>query len=301
MIKVCVLMSTFNGEKYLFEQVNSIFNQKEVDVYLYVRDDGSNDETLGVWFELQNRYLNRIFLDKGENIGWESSFLKLIYSVPMKFDYYAVADQDDVWDENKLINGIRMFNSSSPRLYTSNVECVDSQLRHLFMLYTSQNDYEEIDNCFAVGKSPYGCTFIWNNSLQAIVRSACIPEKTIAYDQWIHLIARCNGSVIIDRKSYIKHRIHGNNACGVSTNILGRVKKFFRVYYGKKYIKPSSMIREYINLYGVIDNEHAEFVKLVSGADKIINKINLMVSKECRRMCLKGRLRLLFFLCINKV
>ena len=92
---VAVLMSTYNGENYIKEQIESIFNQKGVIVKLYVRDDGSKDRTLEI---LKDYNVN---LEKGTNIGYIKSFMWLIKNVPFA-DYYALADQDDVWDEDKL-------------------------------------------------------------------------------------------------------------------------------------------------------------------------------------------------------
>ena len=105
MYEVAVLMSTYNGEKYLREQVKSIFQQEQVKVSLYVRDDGSTDNTIKIINELQKEYDN-IFLIKGENIGWRRSFRYLIDNVPTKYEYYAFSDQDDFWLKRKLIRAI---------------------------------------------------------------------------------------------------------------------------------------------------------------------------------------------------
>lgn len=94
-MKVIVLMSTYNGEKYLKEQIDSILNQVKVEVFLMIRDDGSSDNTIAILkeYERQNRNIKII---KGKNIGVGNSFMQLLYN-SAEAEYYAFADQDDVW------------------------------------------------------------------------------------------------------------------------------------------------------------------------------------------------------------
>ena len=125
MYKVAVLMSTYNGEKYLREQIDSILAQEGVDVTLYIRDDGSSDSTI----EIINEYLtktNRIKFYIGENIGVGNSFMQLVYDCPEDYDYYAFSDQDDIWLTEKMqvaVDSLKEY--SNPFLYCSNQILVD--------------------------------------------------------------------------------------------------------------------------------------------------------------------------------
>ena len=92
MKKVQVLLSTYNGEKYLKEQLDSIIAQKGVDVHILARDDGSKDDTIKILEGYEN-----IDIIKGSNIGVCKSFFELI-NKSGEYDYYSFADQDDVWD-----------------------------------------------------------------------------------------------------------------------------------------------------------------------------------------------------------
>ena len=77
MYKVAVLLSAYNGEKYIEEQIHSIFNQEDCQIFLYVRDDGSIDKTTEILEKLQKLYdLNII---RGKNVGWKKSFFDLLY------------------------------------------------------------------------------------------------------------------------------------------------------------------------------------------------------------------------------
>lgn len=102
---VVVLMSTYNGEKYLRDQIDSIFAQVgNLDVRILIRDDGSNDGTLQILDEYQNRN-ELVWYSDGENIGAAKSFMRLLYNAP-RASFYAFSDQDDIWYKDKLSNSI---------------------------------------------------------------------------------------------------------------------------------------------------------------------------------------------------
>lgn len=100
-MNVAVLMSTYNGEKYIKEQIESILGQENVSVEIFIRDDGSIDHTV----DIVEKYDN-INIIRGENIGVGNSFMELVYKVPNSFEFYAFADQDDIWLNNKMEKGI---------------------------------------------------------------------------------------------------------------------------------------------------------------------------------------------------
>ena len=104
MRNILVLMSTYNGEKYLKEQIDSILAQKNVEVTIQVRDDGSTDGTIRILEEYQK--CGKLNWYSSTNMGPAKSFLDLVYNAPLKYDYYAFCDQDDYWKEDKLYKAI---------------------------------------------------------------------------------------------------------------------------------------------------------------------------------------------------
>ena len=76
MSNIAVLMSTYNGQKYIREQIDCILSQKDVDVQLFIRDDGSSDDTVSIVKEYTEKYPNVHFY-QGENLGVGSSFMDL--------------------------------------------------------------------------------------------------------------------------------------------------------------------------------------------------------------------------------
>ena len=101
MTSIAVMMSTFNGEAYVEEQINSILNQLNVKISLFIRDDGSKDKTISIIRNKINRNSN-IQLIQGENVGVGNSFMNLLYSTPDDYDFYAFSDQDDIWESEKI-------------------------------------------------------------------------------------------------------------------------------------------------------------------------------------------------------
>ena len=98
--KIAVLMSTYNGEEFLRDQIESILNQEKVNVTLYVRDDGSSDRTVEILSSYEEQ--GKLKLICGKNCGVGNSFMHLLYTSDQDFDFYAFSDQDDIWLPDKL-------------------------------------------------------------------------------------------------------------------------------------------------------------------------------------------------------
>ena len=104
--RVLVLMSTYNGEKYLDKQLESILNQNVKNVDILIRDDGSKDNTIKIINKWLVEFPKRIKLETKENIGVVKSFFELVKAAPIDYDYYFFSDQDDYWSEKKLEKAI---------------------------------------------------------------------------------------------------------------------------------------------------------------------------------------------------
>lgn len=163
MRNILVLMSTYNGEKYLKEQIDSILAQKNVEVTIRVRDDGSTDGTIRILEEYQK--CGKLNWYSSTNMGPAKSFLDLVYNAPLKYDYYAFCDQDDYWKEDKLYKAIERLEhfDDKPALYHCELEIVDENLEHIKMTRNC-NKTKFIDQTLMVFYIP-GCTMVFNNCL----------------------------------------------------------------------------------------------------------------------------------------
>ena len=157
MNKVVVLLSAYNGEKDLREQIDSILRQKDVDIKIIIRDDGSTDKTVNI---VDSYHDERIVLLKGENLGYANSFLTLIKDAPQA-DYYAFSDQDDVWEEKKLSIAIERMCDNKCNLYTSALKIVDENLQYQ---YTKSFDgYVGTVGSTLSRNMLAGCTMVFGN------------------------------------------------------------------------------------------------------------------------------------------
>lgn len=210
MKKVCILISTYNGEVFLREQLDSLFQQTYSDLSVFVRDDGSTDSTLQLLHEYAEKYPNLHYYT-GENLKPAHSFLDLMKHAP-KSDYYALCDQDDVWMPDKISVAINMLNSHHADLYYSSYTTVDKDMTIL-----EKNIQKPVMRTLGqamVFASVTGCTMVFTNRLLEMVNSY-LPPKIMMHDSWIYKIAlamECN--ICYDEKSHILYRQHGNNVIG---------------------------------------------------------------------------------------
>ncbi len=227
MKKVKVLLSTYNGEPFLEELLNSLFEQRNVEVSLLVRDDGSSDNTLQILKQFREQANIEMQMIKGNNIGYLKSFWELI-NLASDADYYALCDQDDFWCPEKLICAVTQlvdFSEKTPALYTSNVISVDENLKRLNT--ESFPVYEIISFADSLKRSVLpGCTFVFNNALLEFLKD--YKGKIIVHDWIIYLIAKAVGKVVYDREPHILYRLHGDNTCGTENGIRGLRKQIKR-------------------------------------------------------------------------
>lgn len=299
MNEVLVLLSTYNGEKYLKEQLDSILNQERVAIHILIRDDGSSDSTLSILYEYQKKFSN-VEVYCGENIGFTYSFYNLIQRAK-KHEYYALADQDDIWKKNKMIEAIEKMKDEYI-MYASNLTLVDENLNILKDLYENYK-YENnlLNKCFPF-YNPFGCSIVWKNSLQEKIYED-FPEKRIPHDLWMHISGHFNGKVYIDKDSFILHRLHSNNACGIGNKFITRFKKLIKFYLSDFRTCTDDTLREAIKIYGLhnLKEDEIELINRILNYKKsILKKIRLLNSKEMRDIKIKRRLEFSFLILVNK-
>lgn len=235
-MKVAILLSTYNGEKYLVDQINSIRKQTFKDWNLFIRDDGSTDKTLNIINRL-TRKDNRIFFidDKEKHLGPMKSFIKLLNDVDA--DYYFFCDQDDYWLSNKLelmLNAINKNNNVSQLLYCG-LKCVDKNLNPI------NNDFEDLlgkinGKSRFIGNDMPGCVMLFNKKTRDLVVKYTNDYKDIVmHDWWIALVAQVFGQIEFLDKPLILYRQHGDNSIGAGKNG-GILRKVFQKDVLKKQI-----------------------------------------------------------------
>lgn len=215
-MKVLVLMSTYNGERFLSEQIESVLNQQGVDVHLLIRDDGSVDGTIPLIRHFAEMHPN-ITLIEGKNCGCARSFMSLVREAASaygEYDYYAFCDQDDVWMKSKLCvatQALLELPHSQPCLYLGAYQMVDAELNLI-----NTHFRPPVINLPSgiLSNAATGCTMVFNRALLEIVASRN-PQNIIMHDYWVYLVCLATqGCVLYDRTPYIYYRQHGENVIG---------------------------------------------------------------------------------------
>ena len=259
-----VLMSTYNGQQYLTEQLDSIFAQTwQGMITVLIRDDGSKDDTISLietYSQMENR---KILLYKCVNTGPQRSFLELI-RIAEDADYYFFADQDDVWDLDKLDVAIRaMEQYDVPVSYCSN-------FRHAHM---NLEVYEERALAQRPKFSPLqiifynqipGCVMGFNRKLMLLLKQLQLVNVMMHDSMALSLAALC-GEVIYDEKPRITHRIHLANVVGHGhKKIIPHkwIKEKLMLVLHKENYDLSEMARQFLELAG--DTVHTEYAADIS-------------------------------------
>lgn len=299
---VNILMSTFNGEKYIEEQINSIIAQKNIDIFLSIRDDGSTDNTIDLIKKISDKHKNLKYYPE-ENLGYKLSFMNLIYNKSQEmYDFYAFSDQDDIWLESKLETAIKKIGDvDEPRLYFSNCLMVDNKLDRLGLLHKEPLRISEDLNTNIVNGFAHGCTIVFNKSAMKLIKEYKVNYEC-AHDYWIPLIVNEFGELIYDFEPHILYRQHTNNVFG------GKKISFIKLVKNKiKNFKQeecfySNMAKEILNGYEkrLSIKKRLELELLANYRGSFLKKISLFLKRDVKKNTLRGTLYLKFLILINK-
>ncbi|WP_289960214.1 glycosyltransferase [Faecalibaculum rodentium] len=206
------MMSTYNGDKYLREQIESILSQVGVKVNLIVRDDGSTDNTQKILQEYEAE--GKLKWYAGKNIGAAYSFLNLLKSIS-RDEFYAFSDQDDVWDKKKLLAGIsklKEYPEEAIVLYTCSVRVVSSNLSEIGSLNSSVPVTTFMDGM--IRNNSQGCTMVFGNVLRNLLVMYNGKNLFMHDDLAVKVCLAMGGIIYRDVEKYINYRQHGNNVIG---------------------------------------------------------------------------------------
>jgi glycosyltransferase involved in cell wall biosynthesis len=210
---VLVLLSTFNGEKWLHEQIESILLQKDVSVILLIRDDGSTDNTSQVILKFREQISK---MEDQTHLGFNQSYLKLMLeSKKFEFDYIAFSDQDDIWEENKLIEAINLINSSGKNHYSSRRFIFSNDDSQTIDLKISQSPVKALSYNFLVENVAPGCTTVLSRDFYLNEIVTRLSLMLIEYDHFIYMLAAITDNCCFDSDPKIRYRLHESNAIGM--------------------------------------------------------------------------------------
>lgn len=219
--KVAILMATYQGERFLKEQLDSLFAQSHKDWTLYVHDDCSSDATMSILESYHSHYPNMVILDYPSQHGAKNNFFSMIERVDA--DYYFLCDQDDVWLPEKIETEIAQMmilekqHPNLPLLVCSDVTVVDEHLvikNH--SLWNASGKYPQLLTTFReLGAIDYvtGCTMLFNRTVKMLLRNPS-PHATM-HDAWIALsVLKAGGIIFPISTPLLYYRQHSSNTLG---------------------------------------------------------------------------------------
>ena len=302
MKKLVILMSTYNGEEFLKEQLESLLNldSSNLKIDIRIRDDGSSDNTINI-LERYSKQNQNIKWYQGKNKGPAFSFLELL-SKYKDYDYYAFCDQDDVWDKEKMVKAVELLEKvyDNPALYFSAVNIVDANLK--FIMKKEPSITNSFEHSF-VANPVIGCTLVFNKELAYIINQSNISNLNIGmHDSWIYRVAQSiDAKIIYDSNSYIMYRQHGNNVVGIKTK--GKNKLEYFVKKNKRVI--GDVAKGILNNYEEqLSDYKKQFLKNIvnlSEDKKMLLKIKILMNKKLRTESWKENLKFRYDVLFNRI
>lgn len=246
--RVVVLMSTYQGERFIREQLQSILTQLSSSDQILIRDDGSCDRTTEEVLAVSDP---RITLVRGSNLGFGRSFLTLLAQVPADTDMVMFSDQDDVWLPDKVERAWQHLCAlgGEAALYGSAQMLVDAELRPLYRTPAWPRG-PSLANALTENIIT-GCTAALNRPALALLQRVGVPKGVLFHDWWLYLVVSAFGTVVYDERPALLYRQHGGNVIGHGAGWLARKWGMLRFLLRNDWVGIlRSQVRAFLIYYG---------------------------------------------------
>jgi glycosyltransferase involved in cell wall biosynthesis len=303
---VAIMLATFNGAKFLAEQLYSIECQTHTNWCVYASDDGSTDETLAILANYRERWGQaRLKITEGPHNGHAANFLFLIRDQRIKADYYAFCDQDDIWLADKLersISTIIGVGEMKPAIYGSRTTLIDDKGS---IIGLSPHFKRKPDLKNALVQSLFGGnTILFNNETRNCLRLIPSHQEVVAHD-WVAylMVCACGGEDYYDEVPSLLYRQHDNNSIGSNNRMKDRLVRIRWLFQGRfKYYSDKNLdCLTYLN--EKITSNNAAIIGMFSQMRtmKFWLRLNLFQQLGLYRQTLFGTLGLWVAIVTNKI
>lgn len=280
--KIAILMATYNGEKYICQQIDSILSQTCKDWELYIHDDGSTDNTIAAVESYVEKYTDKIHLIDGKSTGGAKyNFFYLFGQV--EAPYYMTCDQDDVWLDKKIeLTYDKMLTIENkadvPCLVYTELRVVDSELNTIadtMSGYQSLDCHKRTINQFILQNSVTGCTMMINRALRDKMLHITDIDNTIMHDWWAALVAAQFGKTAFIDEPTILYRQHGDNSLGALG--INKLSYIVRRVWQKKQMQESMRLgrlqaREFAKTYNLPADSLAVRYAALEGKSRLVRQ-----------------------------
>lgn len=234
--KVAVLLCTMQGQRFLAEQLNSVATQTYPNWEIWASDDGSDDHTHSILEHYQEHWGDeRLSIHAGPAEGSTANFLWLTCRADINTEYFAYADQDDVWESDKLERAVEWLQTVPkhiPALYGSRTQLVDERNQYIGYspLFTRTPSFENA----LVQNVAGGNTMVFNRAARDLLRRAGDQVQVVAHDWWAYMVVTgCGGRVHYDPHPTVRYRQHGDNQVGANVSWASRLVRLRLLLKGR--------------------------------------------------------------------
>jgi glycosyltransferase involved in cell wall biosynthesis len=303
---VIILMATFNGARYLREQLDSIAKQTHQNWRLIVSDDGSVDETFAILKAFQADFPGgQVIIQSGPQKGSAENFMSMLMDESIKADYYAFSDQDDVWMPSKIEVAIDKIvadqKNNLPFIYCSRTTYVDETLKECGAspLFVFPRTFRNA----LVQSIAGGNTMVFNHAAKILCHQEKIPS-VVVHDWWLYMIVSGVGGVVeYDPKALILYRQHKDALIGGSHKLSDRIKNILRIFKGEYRKVISINVHALDQVQHLFTHENQEVYKLFKTMREVNlkNRIRLMIASGIYRQSARGTLSLVLAVVLKRI
>jgi len=304
--KVAILLCTYQGQKYLHEQLNSFVAQTHKNWELWVSDDGSKDGTHAILAEaIKDWSPGKISVHNGPQEGFCANFLSLTCNACIKADFYAYSDQDDIWKSEKLARAVAALKTvphGVPALYCSRTRVVDADDKPICMspLFEKTPSFANA----LMQNIGGGNTMVFNEAARQLLIAAGDQVKVVVHDWWAYLlITGCGGQVFYDPISTVRYRQHGGNLVGMSSSWPARIKRIVLMLQGRLREWNDLNVAALQSVYGRLAPRNQEILNqfMVARQLPLQQRLVGLMRSGVYRQTLYGKLGLIAAAVFNKI
>jgi len=303
--KIAILVCTYNGARFLKEQLDSFIEQSHQNWAIYVSDDGSSDETLDILKDYQLRLgSERLVILQGPRKGFARNFLSLVKNPSIIADYFCFSDQDDIWFKNKLSRSLDLLpeEGNAPALYCSRTALVNSSLEPIGYspLFLRTPCFEN-----ALVQSIAGAnTMLINNAARALLLRVADDAPVVAHD-WLTylLVTGCGGRVIYDPTPSLHYRQHEGNLIGANADLKNQILRLRKMFTGRFSQWSTQNLSILHTVRDRLTDRNRQVLELFETARRssLPGRLYRMRKSGVHRQTLKGNISLIVATLMNKI
>jgi len=299
---VAILLCTYNGERFLKEQLDSIESQQHKNIAIWASDDGSNDGTLNILNEYSNRWgRDRFSICTGPQEGFAANFLSLACNPEINADYFAFADQDDIWQPDKLIRAIERLDKlpkDEPAIYSSRTTLIDEQGKQTghSPLFKKKPSFKNA----LVQSIAAGNTIVMNRAARNLIYQAG-EVKIVSHDWWAYmLVTGAEGTFIYNSQPSVLYRQHNDNVIGGVIAFNSRLKRILTNQFKEWNTINAAALNE---AYTCLTHENQQLFNQykLSRTKKLKQRLTGIKESRVYRQTLTGQLGLFAATLLNKL